>query len=163
MRIQMTMGLLSILVSTGLVVVIMGQYKDLATVEEESDRAKEDFQRTFDRVSNKELFKDSVEKLLQQGKTALEELEPLVSNLVQEMQKKEKEDETCKNEKQPIRDELAKTEKELIDTEAPLKAESDAWKQEIAKLQEQLKGHSPICNFLREDQGAVQLCAISDV
>ncbi|CAB1443366.1 unnamed protein product [Pleuronectes platessa] len=147
------------MISLGLVVVIMGQHKELSIVEEESERANEDFQQTFDRLSNKDLFKESVGKLLQQGKKAVEELEPLMPILEAEKQKKEKEDVTCQTEKQSRRDELAQKEKELTDTEAPLKVESDAWKGEIAKLQEQLKAHSPICDFLRADLGDLQLCA----
>ncbi|XP_069372837.1 uncharacterized protein [Paralichthys olivaceus] len=159
MRIQVITGILSLLVSMGLVVVIMGQYKDLATVEKESVKAEEDFQRRNDQVSNKALFKTSVETLLHQGKKELEELEPLMSKLVQEMEEKKKGKESCQTEKQTKSDELAQTEKGLTDTEASLKSESDAWKQEIVNLQEQLTGRRPICDFVKGKE-AEQLCAV---
>lgn len=163
MRFQWILSVFSILISMGLLVVIAGQYQELFKWAEQSARLQKQLKKLDDRVTNEYYFKASLEKMLARAKTSLTEMEPAVTQLGPELEKRRTERDACQSETKTKKDELAEKEKALTDTEATLKSESDAWNQEIVTLKAQLTGISPICDHVKTSSRtqAEKLCDFS--
>ncbi|KAF0024556.1 hypothetical protein F2P81_023358 [Scophthalmus maximus] len=175
MRFQWILSVFSILISMGLLVVIAGQYQELFKWAEQSARLQKQLKKLDDRVTNEYYFKASLEKMLARAKTSLTEMEPAVTQLGPELEKRRTERDACQSDtcntertiffatQKTKKDELAEKEKALTDTEATLKSESDAWNQEIVTLKAQLTGISPICDHVKTSSRtqAEKLCDFS--
>ncbi|KAI3358090.1 hypothetical protein L3Q82_003098 [Scortum barcoo] len=145
MRFHWLITLLSILVSMGLLVIITGQYQALIKMEQRGEKLKEKSKTLDDQRILEDSFKATEEMLLVQGRKHLENLEALVAKLVPEMEEKKREDEACLAEMKAFNHAL---EKERSEAEAPLRAESQAWKAEIETLNAQLQGYRPMCDYV---------------
>ncbi|KAM9339869.1 uncharacterized protein ABDE67_015597 [Symphorus nematophorus] len=100
-----------------------------------------------------------MEKLMDQRKKAWEDLEATMAKLNTDMEKKKTENDACQAEKKTKAEELASAEKEHTETQATLKAEADAWNQEINTLKVKLTEISPVCDHVKSDPLAQKLCA----
>ncbi|KAM7373317.1 hypothetical protein PAMP_008180 [Pampus punctatissimus] len=82
-------------------------------------------------------------------------METSVNELLLKFQKKKAENDVCQAEKKIKDDELAAIQNGNAKTEGLLNADSDAWKQEISTLKEQLLGYSKICDYVKDKAQAV--------
>ncbi|KAK9526726.1 hypothetical protein VZT92_015411 [Zoarces viviparus] len=152
--------IVSILVSMALLMIILSQQQLLTTVYKETDKLPNEFDRLVNEQSKLGTAKALMEKLLTQGKKAVEDLKAEVAKTGPDMEKRKTEVDACEARKKPEGDELAAKENELSQTEATLKAESDAWNQEITNLKAQVIGYRPICDYVKDEEKAKTSCGI---
>ncbi|XP_068566712.1 fibrinogen- and Ig-binding protein-like [Cebidichthys violaceus] len=158
MRAQGLVAILSILVSMALLMIILSQQQLLTNLYREIEKLPIELERLGNEQSNLDTSKVTLEKLLTQEKNVVEHLEAEVAKTSRDMEKTKTEIDVCQAGKKTAADELAAKEKELPETDASLKAESDAWKQEITKLKAQTIGYRPICDYVKTEEKAKTSC-----
>lgn len=157
MRTQWVTAFLCALVSMGLVVMLMGQ-NQVMNMLAGSDTLATQLEKLNKHMSNLHLFEDTVKNLLTQADKTLIDLETVVKKDETEVVEKRNAANACQAEKKTKDDELAAVERQLTETEAQLKPESEAWNQELAQLRAQLQAVSPVCNYVRQGTLAGKLC-----
>ncbi|CAG5885950.1 unnamed protein product [Menidia menidia] len=159
MRSCWILSTLTILVTLGLVLVILGQYHEMLTIDRKTESLKV-FKGRFDtRLLYEDRFKDSIEKLLSEGQSMTKTLETALETLGQEVEKKKTEQDACQAEMKTKKEEVESSEASNKQTTDALKAESDAWQQETNTLKAQLTQVSPICEYVKKKDEATKLCA----
>lgn len=79
--------------------VIMGQYQMLSILKTKNEQLQKHSEKLYNDLRNDEVFKNTVEKLVNQGTKAVKDLEATVTQLSSEMKKKKTEDDACQKEK----------------------------------------------------------------
>ncbi|KAK2920988.1 fibrinogen- and Ig-binding protein-like [Channa argus] len=158
MRVYWIVSTLSALVSMVALMIVMSQYQLLTRLKGRSEEMRMQSEKLYGELMNEDMFKATLENLLGQGQKVANELEATVVKLGSEMEKKKTENDACQAEKKTKSDELANAEKEKTNTEATLKAESDAWNKEIHTLQAQLAAYSPVCDYVKNNTLSRKLC-----
>ncbi|KAM7373319.1 hypothetical protein PAMP_008182 [Pampus punctatissimus] len=130
----------------------------MVSLNEENEKLKLKSEELDSQYTNEDLQRESVVKLVAMGKKLVQGMETSVNELLLKFQKKKAENDVCQAEKKIKDDELAAIQNENAKTEGLLKADSDAWKQEISTLKEQLLGYSKICDYVKDKAQAVKLC-----
>lgn len=156
MRFQWSVGILCTLVSLGLTIIIVGQRQVLVLLERNDLPVELDKLNT--QLSNLNIFKDSVEKLLNQGNKEMKDLDDSMAKLAPVIEGKKGQIDDCQAEKKIKNDELEDLEKESMQIEENLKSESGAWNLEISNLKEQLVGYREICDYVKKNTLAMKLC-----
>ncbi|XP_008330131.1 A-kinase anchor protein 9-like [Cynoglossus semilaevis] len=160
MRGHWVLCFLAAILSMGTMVVIVGQNQQLAKVQTLIQRKEQELSLLSDRVESHELLMSALGKQDAEMAKAVQSLEKEVSQVHSEDERNKKEVEECQAAQKTINDELAAKTKGNEDFNAQMQSESEAWKKEIASLEDTLKNHSQICSFVNDDPFVQKLCGI---
>lgn len=158
MRCQTIVIVLNLLLFSGLLMVVIHQHRLLTRSNNESGMLKKKLDDLDKQIAQEDLTKAAMENVIDQGDKATEALGTALAKLRTEMDKLKTENDACQAEKKTTTEELTVREKERSETEATLKAESDAWSKDIDSLNAQLTGYPKICDYVKKGSNVV-FCA----
>ncbi|XP_033182143.1 uncharacterized protein si:ch73-347e22.8 [Anabas testudineus] len=158
MRAFWILAILSTLVSMGLLVVTIGQYQMLTILKKKNEELNMQSEKHYKQLTDEEIFKITLQNLVTQGGKLEMDLKATMAKLSSDIEKTKAEIDACQAEKKTKTDELAGPEKEHTQTEATIKAESEAWNKEITTLKTQLATKSPICAHVKKNEVSQRLC-----
>ncbi|KAM4550516.1 uncharacterized protein V3H82_019603 isoform 1-T1 [Fundulus diaphanus] len=149
----------SILSSFGLLMVIIGQHKEMEIIEKKKEELKASEHMKSDQLQYQIDFKRTLHDLKTKGEHALKEVQSNIAQLAKELEGKKSESSACQEEMKITNEEAASVEETLKRTIETFAAESAVWKQEIANLKENLTLPSPICDYVKTKKEVMKLCA----
>ncbi|XP_070403566.1 centromere-associated protein E-like [Nothobranchius furzeri] len=147
-----------ILLSAGLLMVIMGQYKEMEMINTRDGEMMKVTKTVYDRLQYETRFKQSLESLIAAAQKSKKDLEASVVELSPRMEGKKKENDACQQEVQAKKNEVVSKEEEQRKTTETINSETESWKKQIDNLKATLEGHSAICDHVKPEKKALELC-----
>lgn len=154
------LSVFSILISMGLLMVIMGQYKEMEMIHLKTEELKETTSVVDNKLQYEINFKKSLQDIKTKGEQLLKDVEAALPQLTKQLDDKKSEDGACQEQSKIKNEELASLEETLKSSTATFNTESEGWKQDIINLKNSLTARSPICDHLKTDIKNATLCPI---
>ncbi|PWA15171.1 hypothetical protein CCH79_00008702 [Gambusia affinis] len=158
-----------ILISLGLLMVIMGQQKEMEILTKKNEALTTATNAISVKLQYEINFKKSLQDIKTSGDQRLQDMEANLPKLTKQLEDKKSEDAACQQQihlfivmlgMEPVllettKAELASLEETLKSTTATFNAESEVWKQEIISLNAKLSAPSPICKYVTSNETLV--------
>ncbi|XP_014846145.1 PREDICTED: uncharacterized protein LOC106919963 isoform X1 [Poecilia mexicana] len=148
-----------ILIALGLLMVIIGQYREMEIIGRKNEELKTAKLVFYNKLQYEINFKKSLQDIKTNGEQRLKDMEANQLQLTKQLEDKNSEAATCQEQMKTKNEELASIEEALKSTTATFNAESEAWKQEIISLTANLSARSPICKYVTNNEKSVEFCA----
>ncbi|XP_041867222.1 uncharacterized protein zgc:174935 [Melanotaenia boesemani] len=158
MRVYWILSSISLLISLGLFMVILGQQREMEMITMKNKELNWMSEKFYKKLQQEDDVKDLLQSVVTKGQTKLKDLEAEIANLGLEVETKKTDADACQAEMKTKKDEVDSIESDRSKTTDSLKAEADPWNKEIDSLKNQLKENPKICEYVAADKKAKELC-----
>lgn len=130
----------------------------LSELTSQDERLKIRSEKLNERIAAEELYKSNMDLQVTSGISVAQDLDTKLPEVILTAEKTNTQDNACQEILKTMKAELDSLQKEQNKIKALMKNQPDAWKKEIKTLKTQLLSRSPICDYVKNDPKAVELC-----
>ncbi|KAK5611027.1 hypothetical protein CRENBAI_023081 [Crenichthys baileyi] len=157
------LSLFSVLLTLGLLMVIMGQYKEMEILLQSNEQLTKSKQMAYNKLQYEIDLKSSLQDLKTKGEQVLKDSEAELTKLTTQLEGKTPETSACQEQLKIKIEELGPLEETVNSISGAFKAKSEIWVKDIVDLKASLTAPSPICNYLKDDKEAMKLCSTQTI
>lgn len=111
-----------------------------------------------EQLPGERLYLSNMDKQVTSGIRVAQEMHTKLPGLISTGEKTTAQVAACQELLKTMKTELANLQKDINKDKALMKPQPELWKKEIKTLQTQLQARSPICDHVKNDPKAVELC-----